>query len=657
MARYLTKSRFKLALSCPAKLYYTRKPQYPDTSRDDPFLEALAEGGYQVGALAKCYYPGGIEIMELDYDESLQQTNELLQREENVIIFEAAFRYKNLFIRADIIEKKVNRINLIEVKAKSFSGNDSNDMLSNKGFLNPKWEIYLYDVAFQKYVITRAFPEFDVHAFLMLANKKAVATVTGLNQKFRLKTVENERNIVETAGDVSRKSLGKELLIRVDVNDLISRIYEGTDKKQPDPVKFIDRIHYYAEKYEQDEIIITPLHKDCKKCEFHATPEQEREGKLSGFKECWKQQLGWNDAMFRLPLVLDIWDYRSKQKLMDNGKYLMKDVKKDDIGEIKSEPDGSLSRTERQWLQVRKMANNDNEPYIDTEGLRKEFNTFIFPLHFIDFETSMVSIPFFAGRRPYEQTAFQFSHHIIYENLTIEHKGQYLCREKGKFPNIDFIRNLKAELDKDQGTIFRFADHENTVLKQILAQLQDYGDIDPGEKNDLIRFIQTVTHGDNYRGERDMVDLLKLVKKYYYHPLMGGSNSIKDVLPAVLASSEYLQNKYSQPVYGKNSLIKSLNFEDGWRWIQWENGSIVNPYKLLPGLFEGIDTDQIEEFLLRNDITDGGAAMTAYAKLQFTRITNDEEELISEGLLKYCELDTLAMVMIWEYWNNLIKIN
>jgi len=117
MPRYLTKSRFKLALDCPAKLFYTGKRQYPDTSENDAFLEALAEGGYQVGALAKCYYPDGIDVPERGYDIPLQKTNELLSKD-NIVIFEGAFRYKNLFIRADIIDKKGNDIDLIEVKSK-----------------------------------------------------------------------------------------------------------------------------------------------------------------------------------------------------------------------------------------------------------------------------------------------------------------------------------------------------------------------------------------------------------------------------------------------------------------------------------------------------------------------------------------------------------
>jgi len=307
MPRYLTKSRFKLGLDCPAKLFYTGKSQYPDTSEDDAFLEALAEGGYQVGALAKCYYPEGIEIKERGYDIPLNKTRELLTKS-NVVIFEGAFQYKNLFIRADIIEKKGENINLFEVKSKSFSGSDYKDMLSKKGFLNSDWSDYIYDVAFQKYVITEAYPNWNVHAYLMLADKNSVSTVDGLNQKFLLKTVEDERTIVEIVGDVSIEAIGEEVLIRVCVDDLIDRIYNGTDTPNPPEQSFSDYIHYLADNYERDEKIIVPIHKDCKICEFQATPEQEHEGKLSGFKECWKRQLRWDDKMFELPRILDIWD-------------------------------------------------------------------------------------------------------------------------------------------------------------------------------------------------------------------------------------------------------------------------------------------------------------------------------------------------------------
>jgi hypothetical protein len=48
------------------------------------------------------------------------------------------------------------------------------------------------------------------------------------------------------------------------------------------------------------------------------------------------------------------------------------------------------------------------------------------------------------------------------------------------------------------------------------------------------------------------------------------------------------------------------------------------------------------------DVSNGGAAMVAYAKLQYQDMTVPEREELVKGLLKYCELDTLAMVMLYE---------
>ena len=53
--RYLTKSRFVLAVECETKLFYTGKTEYADRKKEDPFLAALAEGGFQVGEMAKLY--------------------------------------------------------------------------------------------------------------------------------------------------------------------------------------------------------------------------------------------------------------------------------------------------------------------------------------------------------------------------------------------------------------------------------------------------------------------------------------------------------------------------------------------------------------------------------------------------------------------------
>jgi hypothetical protein len=45
--------------------------------------------------------------------------------------------------------------------------------------------------------------------------------------------------------------------------------------------------------------------------------------------------------------------------------------------------------------------------------------------------------------------------------------------------------------------------------------------------------------------------------------------------------------------------------------------------------------------------------MMAWAAMQFSDMGEGERKRIAEALLKYCELDTLAMVMIYEGWKDM----
>jgi hypothetical protein len=56
----LSKTRFTLAMECLRKLDYARDPRYHDARHNDDFLASLAEGGHQVGELARQMYPGGV---------------------------------------------------------------------------------------------------------------------------------------------------------------------------------------------------------------------------------------------------------------------------------------------------------------------------------------------------------------------------------------------------------------------------------------------------------------------------------------------------------------------------------------------------------------------------------------------------------------------
>ena len=106
--RYLTKSRYKLGLECPNKLFFTKKEnEFLNLKNEDSFLMALASGGFQVEELARMHYPEGILVEELDaydYEVLAKNTSELLKKD-HIVIFEAAFIYEGLFIRTDILVK------------------------------------------------------------------------------------------------------------------------------------------------------------------------------------------------------------------------------------------------------------------------------------------------------------------------------------------------------------------------------------------------------------------------------------------------------------------------------------------------------------------------------------------------------------------------
>jgi hypothetical protein len=485
----------------------------------------------------------------------------------------------------------------------------------------------------------------------MLADKNARTSVDGLNQRFLILRDKDGYPKIKPSKIIS-SDFGKEILIKVRIDDIIGRTYEGTDTADPPENSFFDRIEMYSDYYQRDEKLETPLGSKCKGCEFRADPEELADGKKDGFCECWKAMAGFKDKDFLKPSVLDVWDFRKKDQVIEEGKYFMNDLTDDDIGNSNPKKSG-MTRTERQRIQIQKAVDGDNTMDLRVDELRREMDSWKFPLHMIDFETTAIAIPFHKNMHPYEGTAFQYSHHTIDIKGNIRHAGQYLNVEQGKFPNFEFVRALKKELDQDDGTIFRYAAHENTYLNIIYTQLLEVPKKEVPDKDELCTWIQTITHStdrqaDEWEGDRKMVDLLEMVKRFYYDPYAGGSNSIKAILPAVLNRSKYLQEKYSKPIYG-TPMIPSINYKDKV-WIELKNGIVTNPYELLPPLFEGATDEQLEEYITDPMLAEGGAAMMAYAKMQFAEMSEEERKSVAEGLLRYCELDTFAMVLLYEFF-------
>ena len=670
--KLFTKSAFKQALDCRTKAYYYRNPDlYANQELDDEFLESLAEGGFQVGEAAKVYYevPEENDIKEIGYEESLARTRKLFQQED-VKIAEAAFKYRNCFVRTDVLVKKGHEIDLIEVKSHSWDSQKNSFMMKrDTNCVESSILPYVYDVTFQKWVLMNALKElypneeYTVTAWLMMADKSKKAPVDGINQMFKIVEKNGRKSAVRTPSAASLVGTDP-VVVAFCVDSICDNIICGETTDAQRLMKgssFANWICGMADHYCNNEREWSPVSTDCFKCPFRCLPEDV--GMRDGFKECWMHDDNeLSELDFLRPWISDL--NGPKKPYFENGLLFLDDMPApESVDDEKglSPKDRNLliagMLTDREEILSLFRHNIHGESYLNIPTLREQMDTWVYPLHMIDFETSAVALPFYKGMMPYESVAFQYSHHIIRrtdDGYSIEHAGQFINVEKGKFPNFDFLRSLKAELEKDEGSIFRYSFHENTILNHIAKQLAESSEPD---KDELISFIHTITqdkHAKRAGGPRDRIDLLEIVKRYFYHPSMRGSNSIKVVLPAVLNTSKFIQDKYSKPIYG--SEIKSLNIpaDHPLSWITFDTDgkTVINPYKLLPPISDYLDMDEATAEAIGDCgdkmISNGGAALTAYSELQFS--DDVKSDALAKALLRYCELDTMAMVFIWEYF-------
>ena len=662
--KLLTKSRFKLALGCLTKLYYTGKDEYADNSISDPFLEALADGGFQVAELAKYIFADDpassfIDVKAKNYEESLRVTSDALQNNSEVLVAEAAFRFGSLFVRVDILEKKGNVINIYEVKSKSIDG-ENLDFTTKRGEAKVKgeWVSYLYDLAFQYFVLSNSeiAKNYKIIPHLILVDKSKVCSVDGMNQMFTVQRTEDGEKEVFIKPGLRSSDLDTTILKVIDARNLVDSIINdySVPTNYRDDLSFPDFVALASETYSNDERLFVPLSTECKGCQFRNDATGPGEF-LSGFHECWDNKSKLGNELRTNDLVTEIWGGLAGGKsmmgsLLAKNIFLIKDIKESDIApQSGDKPTVGLSPFQRRMEQINRVKSGTKESFFDRDGFLAEASLWKYPLHMIDFETAAPAIPFNKNRHPYEGIAFQFSHHTVCQDGTIAHAGEYISFEKGAFPNYEFVRNLKKQLEMDNGSIFRYHNHENTYLNFIYDQLDEDPEA-PDDKDELQDFIRSITnHKDGkvkVEGIRNMIDLFQIVIKYYYPPHAKGSNSLKKILPAIIDDSKFLRDKYSKPIYGKGLEVPSLNFENHV-WIDPGTGN--DPYKTLPKLFKEYDDETLDKYFGGIDeVADGGAAMTAYGFMQYSDISEELRIQLRDGLLRYCELDTMAMVMLFE---------
>jgi hypothetical protein len=591
MASFLSKTDFKIAKSCITKLYYKKK-RYPSGSDGDPFMELLAEGGYMVGKLAQILYPGTtIERVE----GAAALTRELLQQE-NICIHEAAIESNGKIIRIDILNKKGKLLELIEVKSKSWDS-DAYSWDSKKTIKD--FEAYLEDVAYQYYVLKEAYPGYTIKTYLLLPDKAKRTNIEGLNGQFVIKTLaENKSGFkgfeINFTGD--EDALRKDdLMTLVSADEVVLPMQETIEIET---TRFLASLNPVIIK-EQEPISIS-----CRDCEYWVSETETP----NGFAECWGANAHSKNHILELTQLGNI------NKILKNG--INEQITNGDRSYKDLDAEAFIDKYHnRPYYQVRAEAE------VILPELFDEID-FKYPICFIDFEVSKMALPYHKGMRPYENVAFQWSCHTQQSNGTLTHQDWINTNES--FPNFEFAKSLMEHINH-AGTVLIWSPYENTILKDILEQMDVYGYQNPVLKNWLetfVRFDKDDSHG--------YIDQAAIANKYYHHPMARGKYGIKWILPAVLQESK------SPAIV---SWLKELNL-----YGINPDGSIKSPYDLLPTIEVGASAI----------VKDGTGAVRAYQDMMYGAHRNDPiiKAKWEDALRQYCRLDTLAMVIILEYWNS-----
>jgi hypothetical protein len=622
MIKYLSKSDFQLASTCPKKLVF-KKAFYPTSNDTNEYMKMLSQGGYIIGKMATMLFKEGIEI-EGSTQDCIAKTQTLLQQE-NVILFEPAIVTGQKLVRVDILVKKGKLFHLIEVKSKS---HDTEEQLDKA-----KLKKYIEDVAYQYTVIKEAFPDSKIKCSLLMPDKAKRTNIDELAGWFSIKSNDkkidneieelpaqqkpafNKPEVVfkyESAPNKEEyiEQLAKEgILDYQDVTEAVEEMQNEINQRASTFIRILN-----------DGILTNDykITKKCMTCEFN-TPDKTK----NGYKECW------GDLAYTEPNIFDLYyggsiGHYTKgfylDELISEGKTNLNDIK---LERLKNEKGELGKRGTRQIIQIENTKNN-------TEWISNELKTIasslIYPLHFIDFETYIGALPFHKGMRPYELIAFQWSCHTIQKPGATPVHSQWIHTgemfpQTSEFPNFEFARSLMKQIGTS-GTPLIWATHENTVLRTIMNQMDTYGIVEDALKN----WLFDITSEGKKQGR--LVDMNKMTQEYYFHPYMKGKTSIKKVLPAVWSHHTYLHQVEHFKDYVPDEFI---------------NG-ILDPYDTLTsGLSEADSEDEV--------VSGGTEAMRAYHKIRFDdSLTISQKDELRYQLLQYCKLDTMAMVIIAYHW-------
>jgi hypothetical protein len=622
----LSKSLFKLGLACPIRLKHAlATPALPRKSESDEYMQLLARGGYVFERLVKVYHPGEVMFVPKESHAAASARTLAKIKAGDCTLHEATFAAGGLMARADMVRVTGDTLDLIEIKSASAEA-ESKLVADPKELLKKNWEPYVVDLAYQVHVARLALKaagiDKTIRAWFYLPNKLGSASPEEVRGLFTLTENGPGGRLEVTYRGKAKPGDQTSLIAILEATEAIAQAYPGEES-------IADATTRLAGFVSSGQWPTPELGMKCKACEFNVP------GQTSGYDLCWGTQARAEHHLFTLG-YLGSMEYRNPgtvRRIVEQAA-----PRAPQVTDLQDEDVAGDAPLQRGWKR-QIMAVRTGRAFISPELVRAAATLMRcqpenYPLFFLDYEGTRCAVPSAAGGRPYGQVAFQWSCHVIDNPGASPRHVEWLDTENEN-PNIGFLESLRKLLG-EQGTIYHWADYEVTVTQELAQEIR--GD---EAKADLVSWVDRNwgTPGNKktaVKSER-CLDLLEISRGHFYDPAMKGSHSLKKVLPVVWKNPaiqklfpKYAVDQHGQPVKSPYDALPALTLEDA------ANGAPVDLSKL----------DDLD--IVKN----GTGAMRAYEHVRYGLAPSDQaaRKSIRRQLMRYCELDTAAMVMVWKYW-------
>ena len=620
----LSKSLFKLGLACPIRLKHAlARPALPRKSDEDEYMQQLALGGYMFEKLVRIYHPGEDMYVPMESHAEASARTIAKIKAGDCTLHETTFAHGDLMARCDMVRVTGNTLDLIEIKSASAEA-EAKLVADPKELLKKSWEPYVVDLAYQVHVARLALKsagiEKTIRAWFYLPNKLGVAGPEEVRGLFTL-----TENAAGGRPEVTHKGKAKpgdetSLIAILEATEAVAQAYPLEESI----AEATSRLAGYAASGNWP----TPeLGMKCKACEFNVP------GQTSGYDLCWGTQARAEHHLFTLGYLGSL-EYRNPgtvRRIVEQTAPRaprITDLQDEDVA-----GDGPLQRGWKRQI----MAVRTGRPFISPELVRDPAALLHckpehYPLFFLDYEGTRCALPSAPGCRPYGQVAFQWSCHVIDNPGASPRHVEWLDTENEN-PNTGFLESLRKLLG-EQGTLYHWADYEVTVTRELADEIRD-----DASKTDIVSWVDRnwgSGRGKNEIKSERTLDLLEISRAHFYDPAMKGSHSIKVVLPVVWKNPaiqklfpKYAVDEKSQPVKSPYDALPALTLQDS------AHGSL--------------DLSKLDDL---DVVKNGTGAMRAYEHLRYGLAAGDQaaRRAIRRQLMRYCELDTAAMVMVWKHW-------